>query len=209
MGVSVTVLFWCCLASIAAATSSEVTCGSVLKLIHETTSFRLHSHDLPYGSGSQQQSVTGFPKGDDTNSYWIVRGTLDAPCKQGAAIVRSQQLRLQHAPTRRWLHSHLHQSPLSQNQEVSAFGGDDESDTGDVWTIEWDSRNKSWERDTKVRFKHVDTGAFLLSHNRKYSNPIHGQQEVCAKKDKGKGSLWTAAEGIYFSEPSPPEHDEL
>ena len=39
--------------------------------MHEKTKFRLHSHDLPYGSGSGQQSVTGFPSGYDANSYWV------------------------------------------------------------------------------------------------------------------------------------------
>lgn len=50
---------------------SQVTYGSVIKLMHEKTKHRLHSHDVPYGSGSGQQSVTGFPEGDDSNSYWV------------------------------------------------------------------------------------------------------------------------------------------
>lgn len=39
--------------------------------MHEKTKFRLHSHDVPYGSGSGQQSVTGFPGVVDSNSYWV------------------------------------------------------------------------------------------------------------------------------------------
>lgn len=54
---------------------AQVTCGSVVKLLHVGTQYRLHSHEIPYGSGSGQQSVTSFPRGDDANSYWIVRGT--------------------------------------------------------------------------------------------------------------------------------------
>ncbi|KAF4360326.1 hypothetical protein G4B88_012544 [Cannabis sativa] len=49
----------------------EITYGTTLKLMHERTKFRLHSHDVPYGSGSGQQSVTGFPNVDDANSYWV------------------------------------------------------------------------------------------------------------------------------------------
>nr|XP_011460865.1 PREDICTED: stromal cell-derived factor 2-like protein isoform X2 [Fragaria vesca subsp. vesca] len=48
----------------------EITYDSVLKLMHERTKFRLHSHDMSYGSGSGQQSVTAFPNVDDANSYW-------------------------------------------------------------------------------------------------------------------------------------------
>lgn len=51
--------------------SSQITYGTTLKLMHERTKFRLHSHNVPYGSGSGQQSVTGFPNVDDSNSYWV------------------------------------------------------------------------------------------------------------------------------------------
>lgn len=49
----------------------QVTYGSTVKLMHEKTKVRLHSHDVAYGSGSGQQSVTGFPEIDDSNSYWV------------------------------------------------------------------------------------------------------------------------------------------
>ena len=39
--------------------------------MHERTKYRLHSHDVPYGSGSGQQSVTGFGGVEDSNSYWV------------------------------------------------------------------------------------------------------------------------------------------
>jgi dolichyl-phosphate-mannose--protein O-mannosyl transferase len=46
----------------------------VIKLKHLASGFRLHSHDIKYGSGSGQQSVTGFPNIDDANSLWVIRG---------------------------------------------------------------------------------------------------------------------------------------
>ena len=52
----------------------QVTCGSVIKLQHSNTGVNLHSHEISYGSGSGQQSVTGFTGGDDANDYWSVRG---------------------------------------------------------------------------------------------------------------------------------------
>lgn len=66
---------WCSTNSAVCGHGVQVTCGSLVKLLHSSTQYRLHSHEIPYGSGSGQQSVTSFPRGDDSNSYWIVRGT--------------------------------------------------------------------------------------------------------------------------------------
>ncbi|KAL6599170.1 hypothetical protein ACP70R_046034 [Stipagrostis hirtigluma subsp. patula] len=98
----------------------EITYGSVIKLMHERTKFRLHSHDVPYGSGSGQQSVTSFPNVDDANSYWIVRPQPDSSAKQGGPIAHGTIVRLQHMRTRKWLHSHLHASPITGNLELLA-----------------------------------------------------------------------------------------
>ncbi|GBG84577.1 hypothetical protein CBR_g38858 [Chara braunii] len=180
------------------AESEEVTCGSAIKLQHERTKFRLHSHEVQYGSGSGQQSVTGFQGGDDANSYWVVRGTEKAPCAQGSVTKHGDVIRLQHMRTRKWLHSHLHSSPLTNNFEVSCFGGDSSTDTGDNWKVELESGKGDWRRDQKVRFFHVDTGAYLHSHDKKYSHPIKGQQEVCGVRKKSADNVWLATEGVYF-----------
>lgn len=42
----------------------------------------------------------------------------DSSAKQGDAIKHGSIIRLQHMKTRRWLHSHLHASPISGNLEV-------------------------------------------------------------------------------------------
>ena len=112
-----------------------------------------------YGTGSGQQSVTGYPDGDDSNSLWVVRPALGEPhLPQGTRVSKGTRIRLQHLETRRWLHSHSHLSPLSgrvaqaqrrlfrtlrlhgglllsvrRQQEVSAFGDDNQSNTNDNW----------------------------------------------------------------------------
>ncbi|XP_027156978.1 stromal cell-derived factor 2-like protein isoform X2 [Coffea eugenioides] len=95
--------------SLVSATSEgiQITYGSVTKLMHGRTKFRLHSHDVPYGSGSGQQSATGFPNVDDSNSYWIVRPVSDTNAQQGDTIKGGTIIRLQHMRTRKWLHSHM------------------------------------------------------------------------------------------------------
>ncbi|GAQ89937.1 stromal cell-derived factor 2-like protein [Klebsormidium nitens] len=197
---------------IAAAPAVEVTCGSVIKLMHERTKFRLHSHEVAYGSGSGQQSVTAFPSGDDSNSYWSVHGPHDAECAQGEAFKSGSVVRFQHMATKRWLHSHLHLSPLSQNYEVSGFGDDNQSDGGDHWRVEVNGGGM-WLKDSGVRFQHVETGGWLHSAaDRRYGRPIAGQQEVCGHRKKSENALWKAAEGTYMPRSASigsPEHGEL
>nr|CAD1825670.1 unnamed protein product [Ananas comosus var. bracteatus] len=195
----------------AAAESVEITYGSVIKLMHEKTKFRLHSHDVPYGSGSGQQSVTGFPNVDDSNSYWVhCKAYHDSSDKQGDAIKSGTIIRLQHMKTRKWLHSHLHASPISGNLEVSGvwvdlsreavscFGVDGESDTGDYWRLEIEGSGKTWRQDQRVRLRHVDTGGYLHSHDKKYTRIAGGQQEVCGVREKRPDNIWLAAEGVYL-----------
>ncbi|XP_062195846.1 stromal cell-derived factor 2-like protein [Phragmites australis] len=176
----------------------QITYGSVIKLMHERTKFRLHSHDVPYGSGSGQQSVTSFPNVDDANSYWVVRPQPDSSANQGDTIAHGAIVRLQHMRTRKWLHSHLHASPITGNLEVSCFGSDNESDTGDYWRLEIEGSGKTWRQGQRIRLRHFDTGGYLHSHDRKYTRIAGGQQEVCGVGDKRPDNIWLAAEGVYL-----------
>lgn len=61
-----------------------VTCGSSIKLVHEPSRFRLHSHEIAYGGGSGQQSITAHGSRNDRNSYWLVKeGDGEAGCSIG------------------------------------------------------------------------------------------------------------------------------
>ncbi|KAJ6856072.1 hypothetical protein NC651_037821 [Populus alba x Populus x berolinensis] len=70
-----------------------------------------------YGSGSGQQSVTGFPNVDDANSYWAsARDKMlnkVTPLRVGqldSGVIKTwkqdQRIRLQHVDTQGYLHSH-------------------------------------------------------------------------------------------------------
>ena len=75
------------------ASSDDVTCGSVLKLINKSYGVRLHSHEVTYGSGSGQQSVTGFRGETDSNSYWWLKGTDQQGCVRGESVKVSHFLK--------------------------------------------------------------------------------------------------------------------
>ncbi|XP_029685515.1 stromal cell-derived factor 2-like protein 1 [Takifugu rubripes] len=187
---------------------SYVTCGSLVKLLNTKHHVRLHSHDVKYGSGSGQQSVTGVDNADDANSYWQIRGKPERPCQRGVAIRCGQAIRITHMKTGRNLHTHHFSSPLSNNQEVSAFGENGEGDDLDVWTVQCDS--DYWEREEAVRFKHVGTDVYLSVTGEQYNHPIRGQREIHGMRSANQHNWWRSMEGVFI-QPSqdPVGHDEL
>lgn len=44
---------------------------------------RLHSHDVKYGTGSAQQSITGTELREDVNSHWVALNVTNASYKRG------------------------------------------------------------------------------------------------------------------------------
>ncbi|CAH1643282.1 unnamed protein product [Spodoptera littoralis] len=175
-----------------------VTCGSILKMINTDLRLRLHSHDVKYGSGSGQQSVTAVDVADDSNSHWLVRAPMAESCKRGAPIKCNTNIRLQHVSTKKNLHSHYFSSPLSGNQEVSCYGDEDgEGDSGDHWTVV--CNNDFWRRDTPIKLRHVDTGAFLAGSGRTFGRPISGQGEIVGVNSQyGAYTDWQAKEGLFI-----------
>jgi len=209
------ILLGCFLISVAASyQTQQVTCGSTIKLMNYQHKVRLHSHDVKYGSGSGQQSVTGNTVKEDVNSHWSIKGPTEKNmCQRGTAVECGQKVRLEHLSTKRNLHSHHFSSPLTNQQEVSAFGEGGVGDTGDVWSVVCDG--EYWSRDNNVMFKHVDTGVYLGSSGKTFGRPIHGQMEIVGVPHPDGSTKWKGVEGIYIhpSDFNPKQkygaHDEL
>ncbi|XP_052053132.1 stromal cell-derived factor 2 isoform X1 [Apodemus sylvaticus] len=182
--------------AVGASNMAVVTCGSVVKLLNTRHNVRLHSHDVRYGSGSGQQSVTGVTSVDDSNSYWRIRGKTATVCERGTPIKCGQPIRLTHINTGRNLHSHHFTSPLSGNQEVSAFGEEGEGDYLDDWTVL--CNGPYWVRDGEVRFKHSSTDVLLSVTGEQYGRPISGQKEVHGMAQPSQNNYWKAMEGIFM-----------
>lgn len=96
---------------------------------------RLHSHDVKYGTGSGQQSVTATEVQEDINSHWLIKPAKGKTCLRGDPIKCGSIIRLEHVETKKNLHSHLFSSPLSGNQEISCYGDNGEGDSGDNWMV--------------------------------------------------------------------------
>jgi len=178
------------------AKPQAVTCGSVVKLLNNHHKIRLHSHDVKYGSGSGQQSVTGTTVKEDVNSHWTIKGPEDKTyCKRGEPVECGQKIRLEHLTTHRNLHSHHFSSPLTSSQEVSAFGDGGTGDSGDVWTVTCEG--DYWVRDDPMMFKHVDTGAYLAASGQTFGRPINGQMEIVGSTRADGSTKWRTQEGVY------------
>ncbi|KAJ3161684.1 hypothetical protein HDU86_006454 [Geranomyces michiganensis] len=99
------------------------------------------------------------------------------------------------------LHSHAaHKSPLTRNQEVSAYAG---SDKGDDWRLICaESSDKHWDRETEIKLQHLETGKYLsAAAGSTYNVKPPGQMEVSAVANAGAEQTWIAQEGIYFGSP--------
>lgn len=186
---------------------SVVTFGSTIKLQHTASSHRLHSHDVSYGTGSGQQSVTAVSDTGDANSFWIVKSAHEVSQKPAGTVIKcGDTIRLQHLRTSKNLHSHEHRAPMNRDKEVSAYGHLEgrwsSGDEGDNWQVECVKGNGEWQRGADVRFRHTVSGYYLASHpSLRFGDPIPGQLQVSAASRKGSNTVWRTSEGFYLAPP--------
>jgi len=193
-----------------------VTCGSVVEMVHVATGYSLHSHQINWGSGSAQQSVTASKADRDQNNLWVVKGpTGEKPCRVGEPIKCSSQVRLEHLATAKNLHSHNYRAPLSGNQEVTGFGEMGVGDQSDDWKLVCSAKPEKtggyWRRSQDVKLKHAATGRYLTTSQAAEFNqqncrncPIKGQMEVSAGASSSQSNhYWYADQGVFF-----PPHDD-
>ena len=164
-----------------------------IKLRHVATGGSLHSHALNYthpGTSGQQQ-VTVFD-GADNNDLWIVKGPNGQPemYKEGLVIRQGDVIRLEHLTTKRNLHSHNKPSPLTSQQEVTAFGENGAGDFNDNWRVEV-LIGREWRENVNIRLIHVESEHALHSHKgHKHPEYTADQQEVTAYKLRDDNDLW-------------------
>ncbi|WP_327358315.1 C1 family peptidase [Streptomyces sp. NBC_01304] len=172
--------------------------GSTLRVRHVVTWANLHSHPHPYGhpGSSGQQQVTCYDGADD-NDLWIVKGPDGAPPdhRVGQQVAHGDLVRLEHAATRRNLHSHAGiPSPVTGQQEVTCFGEAGQGDGNDTWRVEIEGGG-TWQAGRQMRLIHVPTEHALHSHQG-YSHPdwTMGQQEVTCFGERDANDLWFASD---------------
>ena len=163
------------------ATAKTFCFGDGITLRHANTGKYLHSHKSNYPNGSRQQQVTCFD--GHHPSLWLVCGQhgnlLQVP---GVPLTTGTVFRLQHAKTKRNLHSHKVTSAVSKQQEVSCFGEWGLGDTNCNWRLEFSGGF--------IKLIHVNTGKNLHSHNLNYPLWGHRQQEVTCFGGNDNNDFW-------------------
>ncbi|CEP19426.1 hypothetical protein [Parasitella parasitica] len=170
--------------------------GNHVSLKHVTTNRFLSSKNGEhYESGSQQQKVFSSADllGDD--STWIVIPPIKSKEEPGYEVGFEDKIRLKHIPTRANLHSHEVKSPASDQQEVSCFGNDEESDENDVWEVlQFDEDDEQyddfWRVGQPVIIRHVQTGKYLHSHDLSLSGD---ENEVSCFESNDENNKWAVS----------------
>lgn len=125
-------------------------------------------------------------------------------CTSAAEAVKCGDIvRLTNVATRRTLHSHNSQSPLSKQQEVTAYEG---NDPGDDFKVECTQSRDVWRRGEKVRLLHVVTNKYLGGSKDAEFNertcgrncPVMNHLEAFARGAKDALTEVQAEQGIYL-----------
>ncbi|KAG0167594.1 hypothetical protein DFQ30_005875 [Apophysomyces sp. BC1015] len=163
---------------------------------------------------------------EDFNNVWIVQKPMELwNGSEPVELVRNNdQIRLEHYPSTRRLHSHDHRPPMTnkpEHHEVTAYGDRYIDDPHDFWWVRAvDEDGRLDPEDTtplkaltsRIRFLHV-RGCYLMSHNMPLPPPGESQQEVtCMTQAKASLSTWaiestfhelmTNEDDVFYDPPS-------
>ncbi|CAG8687255.1 4908_t:CDS:10 [Dentiscutata erythropus] len=152
----------------------------------------LHSHVQTFPTGSKQQQVTCYHH-RDTNNDWIIKKIREEH-EENSTVVEfvkhNDEVRLFHASTKRNLHSHQVNAPVTKSQyEVSCYGNDELGDQNDNWIVEvvddlLENTPHIRALTTRLRFRHKILGCYLRAANTILPQWGFKQIEVtCDKKD--------------------------
>jgi dolichyl-phosphate-mannose--protein O-mannosyl transferase len=203
-----------------------VSCGSAIKITHVYSGVGKYllydSEGKNRQGGSGQHLATWLRDEPSTNrALWWVRpahhgqenteypaaasNNFKTCSRAGDAVKCGDTIRLTNMETRRNLHSHDVKSPLSQQQEVSVYEG---QDSGSDWMVvcSQSQGNTPWRRGESVWLKHVATQKYLGASKDAEFNvqtcgrncPLMHHLEGFARKQRDHLGEVQAEQGIYL-----------
>ncbi|KAF9433064.1 hypothetical protein BGZ76_009923 [Entomortierella beljakovae] len=174
--------------------------GSRIGLQHVHTGCYLHSTDWRYKRQAsdrynKQHAVQGVRSGEPgLEDFWQVApadGSVDEINEKIGETVRyGTRVRLFNVANKRWLHSHIDKSPVSNHKEVTTFGSESRWNEDDIWIVERiENGTEFWKASDIFLLHHEFSGNYLFSHS-----VIHmGENEVtCLNTNTLINNLWRA-----------------
>ncbi|XP_048585823.1 protein O-mannosyl-transferase 2 isoform X2 [Nematostella vectensis] len=124
-----------------ASVPEDLAFGSMITLKnHRAGGALLHSHHhlYPKEHAPEQQQVTGYSHKDDNNKFLIKKAYEDYDANEPVEFVKNGDwIRLEHAATKRNIHSHNEKAPLTKHHmQVTAYGEEGKGDANDFWRVE-------------------------------------------------------------------------
>ncbi|XP_023311585.1 protein O-mannosyl-transferase 2 [Anoplophora glabripennis] len=187
----------------------QVAYGSIITLKnHRTGGGYLHSHYhlYPEGIGARQQQITTYTHKDDNNK-WVIKKYNSEP-NSDVEIVRSGDLvRLEHIATRRNLHSHKEQAPITKKHyQVTGYGENGTGDANDVWRISVAGAKDGTQVtavSSKLKFVHYLQSCILTTSGKQLPKWAYEQQEVtCNPNLRDPNGVWNVEENIFEKLPN-------
>ncbi|XP_066249068.1 protein O-mannosyl-transferase 2 isoform X1 [Euwallacea similis] len=187
----------------------QVAYGAVVTLKnHRTGGGYLHSHFhlYPEGIGARQQQITTYTHKDDNNKWLFKKYNSDNV--DGVEVLRSGDLiRLEHVATRRNLHSHKEQAPVTKKHyQVTGYGENGTGDANDVWRILVKGAKEGTEVTavtSQLKFVHYLQSCVLTTSGKQLPKWAYEQQEVsCNPNIRDSSALWNVEENIFDKLPS-------
>jgi dolichyl-phosphate-mannose--protein O-mannosyl transferase len=128
----------------------------------------------------------------DSYSVWMLKGPHGKPedYNRDKPVNNGDIIRLEHLLTKRNLHSHGDRlSPISQQQEVTAWGSNGICDENDNWRVEVEGGGELLAG-KQVRLIHCITNVALHSHIASRPEFLDGNQEVTGFGDRDNNDFW-------------------
>ncbi|XP_057652343.1 protein O-mannosyl-transferase 2 [Diorhabda carinulata] len=187
----------------------QVAYGAIITIKnHRTGGGYLHSHFhlYPEGIGARQQQITTYTHKDDNNK-WLIK-KFNSESYDGIEIVKNGDLvRLEHIPTRRNLHSHKEQAPITKKYfQVTGYGENGTGDANDVWRIMVVGAKVGADVTavtSKLKFIHYLQSCILTTTGKQLPKWGYEQQEVtCNPNLRDQNGIWNVEENIFEALPN-------
>ncbi|XKL64652.1 hypothetical protein PGB90_004738 [Kerria lacca] len=186
--------------------NAKVAYGAVISLKnHRTGGGYLHSHYhlYPEGVGARQQQITTYTHKDE-NNHWRVKHyekeyEEESPVK---LLKHGDLIRLEHVASKRNLHSHKIQAPVTKkHNQVTGYGENGVGDANDVWKVLIEGGSDGEVVNTvtsKLKFIHYLQLCVLTTTGKQLPKWGYEQQEVsCNSNLRDKNSLWNVEDNIF------------